>query len=952
MMGRMSGVHMEPVSTTTTRFAVLGPLRAWRDDEEVHLGTPQQRALLAMLLVRTGSPIVLSEMIDVLWSHGAPATAVNVVQRYVSQLRRLLPDGALTRSAGGYRLDLAHTDVDLLMFRQLLAQSEAMAAADPYGALELTVDALGLWKGPVAAGLDEAVRGAPMFVAVANERTEAALRASRLAVQLDAGDRILTTLRTVAAAAPLDEPVQAALIRVLAATGRQAEALTHFTGVRRLLIDELGVDPGAELTAAHAEVLRSELSPSPPPNAAGALPGPMIRPAQLPADLRTFAGRSNWLHRLTSYLRTSANGAPTVAVVAISGMGGVGKTTLAVHSAHELAAEFPDGQLYANLRGFDPSVKRLPAQEVLRGFLGALGVSDTDIPPAFDDQVGLYRSMLAGRRVLVVLDNVRDADHARPLLPGTPGSAAIVTSRDPLTGLVVREDALPVALDLLSPEEARALLARRLGRERTSQAYTEVTRVLDACGGLPLALALFSARASSYPGQALSRLADEVDDSRRRLDGFSRAGSEHDLRAVFSWSYDLLGADTARLFRLLALHPGASFTVAAAASLLGARTGVTDVLLRELCRAGLLTEYQPGRFRHHDLVRAYGAELLRDHEPEPTRDAAGQRLIEHYARSLADAAFLLYTLPDPPVVLSMNLEGASSERFADRRDAMAWLADERPALIIIMDRAGAFGSDGLVVNMAWGLDPYLRRREHWPDWEATYRKALNAARRLGDQGVEAGICYTLGFIYCAQNLADADASEKYLQDALRLCIATGNHDLQARVWMIVGEQRLRQGRPEEERAAMTAVVDLYRLVEAEDPRQVRPDFVAYAQWRLGALDDALAYALRAVDRLAGRGSYSEATAWQTLACIHAERGDREAALAANAEARNLYRRLGDEYLEGLAHADLGAVLIRTGQPETARVVLSEAVTILEALGSPKVAELRRMLDGLPAGQSG
>ncbi|MFD1365209.1 AfsR/SARP family transcriptional regulator [Actinoplanes sichuanensis] len=946
----MSGVQMDAVSTTT-RFAVLGPLRAWRDDEELHLGTPQQRALLAMLLVRAGSPVVLSEMIDVLWSHGAPATAVNVVQRYVSQLRRLLPDGALARSAGGYRLDVADTDVDLLMFRRLRSESGAAATQDPHRALELTVDALGHWRGPVAAGVDEAIRSAPMFVAVGNERTEAALHASRLALHVLAGDRVLPALRTVAAAAPLDEPVQAALVRVLAATGRQAEALTHFAGVRRLLAEELGVDPGAELIAAFNEVLRAEPAPAPPPDAVAVRSASVIRPAQLPADLRTFAGRSDWLRRLSSFLRASAD-TTTVAVAAISGMGGVGKTTLAVHSAHQLASAFPDGQLYANLRGFDPSVKRVPAQEVLRGFLGALGISDADIPSGVDEQVGLYRSMLAGRRMLVVLDNVRDSDHARPLLPGTPGSAAIVTSRDPLTGLVVREDALPVALDLLSPDEARALLARRLGRERTSQAYTEVTRVLHACGGLPLALSLFSARASSYPGQGLSRLADEVDDSRRRLDGFSRADAEHDLRAVFSWSYDLLSPDTARLFRLLALHPGAGFTVAAAASLLGTRPGHTDVLLRELCRAGLLTEHQPGRFRHHDLVRAYGTELLRDHEPEPARRAAGRRLIEHYARSLVGAAHLLYTLPPPPVVHERELDGVSCERFTDRRDAEAWLADERPALLVVIDRAAASGSDGLVVNMAWGLDPYLRRREHWPDWESTYLKALDAARRLGDQGVEAGICYTLGFIYCAQNLADADASEKYLQEALRLCAATGRHELQARVWMIVGEQRLRQDRPEEERAAMSAVVDLYRLVEAEDPGQVRPDFVAYAHWRLGALDDALAYALRAVDRLAGRGSYSEATAWQTLACIHADRGDQQAALTANARGCELYRQLGDEYLEGLAHADLGAVLLRTGQSGTARVVLGKAITILEALGSSKATEVRRMLAGLAAGQAG
>ncbi|MEU4690457.1 BTAD domain-containing putative transcriptional regulator [Actinoplanes sp. NPDC023714] len=945
----MPGGRVGPVNATASRFAVLGALRAWRDDDEVDLGAPQQRALLAMLLVRAGSPVAMSEIIEVLWPHGAPATAVNVVQRYVSRLRRLLPADGLIRLAGGYRFDPAAAELDLLAFRKDRAAGRALSGHDPHGALDRMVAALSRWRGPLVAGIDETVRGAAMFVAVDRERAEAALQASALALRVGAGDRILPALRAVAAATPLDEVVQAALIRVLAATGRQAEALAHFTVVREHLADDLGVDPGGDLTSAHTEVLRIGTAGTRPARDSAPRPvTPAIRPAQLPGDLQSFAGRTEWLHRLSSLLTGAQDARFTVPIAAITGMGGVGKTTLAVHSAHRLAGDFPDGQLYTNLRGFDPSSSPVSAHEVLRGFLGALGVPEAGIPASFDDQVALYRSVLAGRRVLVVLDNVRDADHARPLLPGPPGSAAIVTSRNPLTGLVVREGALPVTLDLLSPAESRTLLARRLGRERTSQASAEVTRILDACGGLPLALALFAARASSYPELDLDRLADEVDDSRRRLDGFSRAGADHDLRAVFSWSYALLGDDTARLFRLLALHPGPTFGAPAAASLLGTDPGRADALLQELCRANLLIEHRPGRFRYHDLVRAYGAELLGEHEATAERDAAQRRLFSYGAGSVAHAAHLLDPSRRPPTPYERESDGVSIERIGDADEALEWLTSERPALLTMVDRAAAARLDRLVCHLVWGLESLLRRQEFWPDWERTQLIGLEAARRLGDKVIEVRVRYALGFLYSAQHLDDPGASEKHLQQALRLAAELRDHELHARVLVVVAEQRIKKGRPDEHRSIMYAAIGAFRMLELEDPERVPLDFVAYAHWRAGDLDNALSYAQRAVERLRGAGNHAEATAWHTLAGIHAGRHDGAAALAANHRACELYRALGDDFLEGLAEAGLGEALSAAGRHEAARHPLSRAIAILESLGSPKAAEARALLDALHA----
>jgi len=482
-------------------FSVLGPLRAWNGDAEVVLGPPQQQALLALLLVRAGEPVTFGEAVDVLWPNGPPASAVAVLHRYASQLRRIVGAEALVRAGRAYRLDVPPGALDLHEFRRMLGEAAAYEQTDPDRAAARIADGLELWRGHQVATIDPAVRAMPVFAAVGHEFVAASVRGAELAATRETAQRLIPYLRAVTSAVPLHEPAHAALMRLLALSGRPADALVEFAGLRKRLAAELGVGPGPEARDMHRQVLAMPGAPA---------VGPAVesyRPWQVAADLGVFTGRAEEIARLAGFLR---GGPGTARVAVVSGMAGVGKTTLAVHLAHGLADEFPDGTLFADLRGFDPSRRATSADEVLRRFLGELGVAQSAQPAGFDARVALYRSLLAVRRMLIVVDNVRDSAQALPLLPGSRGSAAIVTSRDRLAGLVVGAGAMPVALAPMTDPDARLYLAQRLGCERVAGEPDAVRRILAACGGLPMALAVCTARAAANPNFQLSEVAEEL----------------------------------------------------------------------------------------------------------------------------------------------------------------------------------------------------------------------------------------------------------------------------------------------------------------------------------------------------------------------------------------------------------------------------------------------------------
>ncbi|GAB2997440.1 hypothetical protein GCM10023080_074290 [Streptomyces pseudoechinosporeus] len=625
------------------QFEVLGPLRVRHGETELDLGFPQQRALLGLLLVQAGRPVPARVIVDTLWSDRPPASAMNVVRRYAGSLRRLLEPGLpprtpgrrLLRRAGGYLLEADEDEVDLLRFRDLTQQGKRAAATGrPEVALRHFDEALNGWRGPVAMGIPASVREHAVFAAVERELVRTTVMAADAALLCGRAQHVLPPLRRAAELDPLNESLHARLVMALAASGVQAEALAAYEAVRRLLAEELGVSPGAELSAAHTRVLRQEIQPTGPAPGRGWRatpsrgPAPVVRPAQLPPDLKVFTGRRAELGTLLKITNAASDSAGAPATVLISGMAGIGKTTLAVHWAHEIADRFPDGRLHVELRGFHPFRTRLEPAEALRGMLAALGVPAGHMPIGLDALAGLYRSALSSRRVLVLLDDAFDSDQVRPLLPAAPGCLTLVTSRNSLPGLIA-SGGHPLRLDLPSATDARSVLALRTGHERLAADPAAADEIIARCGRLPLALAIVAARAISRPGFSLAAIATELRHSQGSLDAFAAAPGAVDARSAFACSYRCLRPESARLFRLLSLPSGPDVTVGAAAALVGLPARRVRLMLDELADAHLVIEHAPGRYALHDLLRVFAAELIRTHDDPAQRQAARKRLRDH-----------------------------------------------------------------------------------------------------------------------------------------------------------------------------------------------------------------------------------------------------------------------------------------------------------------------------------
>ncbi|MBX6723157.1 MAG: transcriptional regulator, SARP family protein, partial [Dactylosporangium sp.] len=425
-----------------------------------------------------------------------------------------------------------------------------------------------------------------------------------------------------------------------------------------------------------------------------------------------------------------------VLVVAITGTAGVGKTSLAVHWAHRVRDRFPDGQLYVNLRGFHASGAAMRPEEALRTFLDALDVPAHRVPADLTALVGLYRSLLADRRILIVLDNAREADQVRPLLPGSDSCLVLVTSRNELSGLVASEGAYPLALDLPTRPEARLLLAHRLGHARTAAEPEVVDELLTRCARLPLALAVVASRAAARPRVPLAAVAAELGAAGAGLDPFTGDDAATDVRAVFSWSYRALSPSAARLFRLLGLHPATPFGAQVAASLAGEPLARVRRSLAELVGARLVDQLGADRYGCHDLLHVYAAEMAEEHDPAADRQAARRRMLDYYVHSAAEVVRWIapYRVP---VTITAPADGVVVEAFCDREQALAWCAAQLPAILSAVETAGRCGFDGHIPQLAWAIGPYLHVRALWRNDECLQRAALHAARRLGDRAWQA-----------------------------------------------------------------------------------------------------------------------------------------------------------------------------------------------------------------------
>jgi DNA-binding SARP family transcriptional activator len=612
-------------------FCLLGPVLVRYGGAVIPVQAGKQRVVLAALLLNANQTTSLSALAEALWGPVPPPTARVTVQNYVMRLRRVLENHSGSRISTqprGYLIRVDAGELDVIRFEELLGRARAAARDGSWDqAATQARRALALWRGEPLADVDSEVladREVPRLEELRLQAVEARIDAD---LHLGRPSEVIAELRQLVATHPLRECVHGLLMRALYRDGRQAEALAAYQHARQVLVEELGTEPGTGLRELHSQLLTADpaLEPAESWVPGSARPAP-AGPRQLPATVRHFTGRAAELAALTRLLDQAGEEAPgTVVISAIGGTAGVGKTALAVQWAHQIAERFPDGQLYVNLRGYDPA-RSVPATDVLAGFLRALGVPGPDIPAEQDERAARYRSLLAGRRILVILDNAGEAELVRPLLPGNPACTVVVTSRDSLAGLVARDGAVRLDLDLLPEGDAVSLLRALIGGR--VDAEPEAAHVLaDRCGRLPLALRVAAELAASRPAAPLAELTAELSVQQKRLDLLDAGGDPATaVRSVFSWSYRHLGAPAARAFRLAGLHPGPDLDSYAAAALTGSTVEQADRVLDVLARAHLILAARPGRYGMHDLLRAYALELAAVHDGEGEQQAALTRL--------------------------------------------------------------------------------------------------------------------------------------------------------------------------------------------------------------------------------------------------------------------------------------------------------------------------------------
>jgi DNA-binding SARP family transcriptional activator len=950
------------------RFAVLGPLRAWRHGTELDIGQPQQRALLAALILREGAQATVDGLVDDVWGDGPPDSAVGIVRNYIHRLRRLLgPDGAtLIRSVGGgYALGgVAAEDVDLALFKRFVGEARAEhGAGNAAAAAERFAAGLALWTGPALAGVPgpcadiQRTRLTELRLVVLEEWLACVIELGRPA-------EAVSELAPLVAEHPLRERFRVLQMTALYGAGRQAEALGVFRDVALLLREELGVDPCPELREVHQRVLANDL-PQARPTAAGARPeaAPVsgreaerrITPAQLPADLPDFIGREHELEEITGPVLDGARGAAqntasqtsgtpsdAAAVGVIHGMGGIGKTALAVRWAHRNASRFPDGQLYADLRGFDPDDGALLPGDVLEEFLVGLGVAPRDVPASLSARSALFRSLMAGRRILVLLDNARDAGQVRPLLPGASGCATLVTSRNRLSGLIATHHARALRLRVLEPGHAREFLVRSLGPGRVDAEPDPVDEVIEYCGGLPLALAVVAARAGEMPDVPLAAIAAELRAARGSLEALSVEGDPAaDTRAVFSWSYRSLSGPAARLFRLLALHPGLDIPISAVAALVAAPRRRARALVDELTNMHLLTEQAPDRFTRHDLLSAYASELVHLEDSQRERDHAVERLLFHYTSSAAAASAIF-----SPVRLVQLEPVPARDRytvaFADADESARWFAAEHPNLVRLIGWAERQGFDEHTWRLALALEHFLDRRGLWHDLIAVQRIALEAAQRIGDPVPQA-------FVRLALARGDVllrrfDAAHAHLRVALRLFEAAGHAAARAETHRQISWVLEQQGLFEEALAEARRCLSLQDRTGALPQKAAALNAVGWYCALLGQYREALAHCEEALGLLRELEiPYAEADTLDSIGYAQDHLGLHAEAIASYHQALGLYREIGVQFAQADTLGRLGDACRSAGRPDAARAAWTSALEILEGLEHEQAEAVREKL---------
>jgi DNA-binding SARP family transcriptional activator len=931
------------------RFRILGPVEARADGGEPVRLPSKPRALLVVLLLHAGRPVSRDRLMAAVWPEGAPPSAPRVIRTYVSALRqslRLPRDDGLPRLStlgDAYCLEVAPGDLDMLVFDDLAERGRrALDDGDAAVAAKLLDQALVLWRGPAAGDMTVDSDTGAALAGLAERRllAEEDWADAELALGHDAA--LIARLRLFVATYPLRERPWGQLMTALYRTGQRAAALDCYQQLRKHLIAELGVEPGPEAAELHQQILAGD--PLPARQSAAMVSVTQVMPRQLPADVSHFTGRAAELDRLDALLGTTGEGmAARVMIAAINGTPGVGKTALAIRWAHRMAPRFPDGQLYASMRG-QAAVGPADPLAVLARFLRDLGIAPARVPSDLEEASALYRSLLDGRRILVVLDNAASAAQVRPLLPGAPDCAVIVTSRGSLPGLGAHDGAVQVTLTPFLPDEAATLLRQILGVQRADAEPSAVAAIAAKCAFLPLALRVAAERALARPRHTLAALAAQLAAVRDRLDLLAVDDDPAtSVRTVFSWSYQALPAGTARMFRLLGLHPGPDISTPAAAALAVTSTAEAKRLLEALVGAHLLEEATDDRYRFHDLLRAYAAERAAADESTTDRTAVQRRLLTWYLHT-ADAAGALLSPDRCRVPLDPPSPQGRPLILAGYEQALAWCDAEHASVMACVRSAAQTGHDRIAWQLAVAWRSYFILRKPWAEWIACAQIALSAARRCGDRFGEAWVLDNLGGAYSGLwRFGDAVACG---QQSLRIRRDIGDRLGEAAVLNNLGTAYWALDRFNDGLSCFQQALAIAREAANRYSEVIGLNNLGEAYFRLGRHGDAISCLQEALN-LARAMDYhvSEGFALHNLGQCYRAIGESGAAADCFRRALSVRQRAGDRHGQGRSLHALGDLLQELRDVGAAHASWQQALAIFEELGDPQARELQdRLLD--------